>query len=164
MKKVFNIIFISLILATILNTMSFAGSSFDTFPGGSTKDPNAAKPGAWAFRPVTGTRYVFRVNGEDIGGDESQNYYINHVRNTTVNSGGLTYYNPTEAQEKKGVRNDRNWEMVYVGTNTNNTYVLKEIKRSIISLMSHLHLWLLIKVNIDILSFGPEETMEVNFI
>ena len=125
MKKVFNIIFISLILATILNTMSFAGSSFDTFPGGSTKDPNAAKPGAWAFRPVTGTRYVFRVNGEDIGGDESQNYYINHVRNTTVNSGGLTYYNPTEAQEKKGVRNDRNWEMVYVGTNTNNTVCFK---------------------------------------
>lgn len=125
MKKVFNIIFISLILATILNTMSFAGSSFDTFPGGSTKDPNAAKPGAWAFRPVTGTRYVFRVNGEDIGGDESQNYYINHVRNTTVNSGGLTYYNPTEAQEKKGVSNDRNWEMVYVGTNTNNTVCFK---------------------------------------
>lgn len=125
MKKVFNIIFISLILATIFSTMSFAGSSFDTFPGGSTKDPNAAEPVAWAFRPVTGTRYVFRVNGEDIGGDESQNYYINHVRNTTVNSGGLTYYNPTEAQEKKGVSNDRNWEMVYVGTNTNNTVCFK---------------------------------------
>lgn len=125
MKKVFNIIFISLILATILSTMSFAGSSFDTFPGGSTRDPNTAKPGAWAYRPVTGTRYVFRVNGEDIGGDESQNYYINHVRNTTVNSGGLTYYNPRESEEKKGAANNRNWEMVYVGTNTNNTVCFK---------------------------------------
>lgn len=125
MKKVFNIIFISLILATIFSTMSFAGSSFDTFPGGSTRDPEAASPYAWAFRPVTGTRYVFRVNGEDIGGDESQNYYINHVRNTTVNSDGLTYYNPKESQEKDGVSNDRNWEMVYVGTNTNNTVCFK---------------------------------------
>lgn len=131
MKKILNIISISLILVNILATISFAGNTFDTFPAISNDTKvNKASENAWGYVPITGTRYVFRVDGEDIGGDESQNYYINHVRNTTVSSDGLNYYNPTEPEEEKGVNNNRNWEMVYVGTNSNNTVYFKGNNKS----------------------------------
>lgn len=110
-----SIITILLIFAT---TAYAAGGGFDS-GGGSGGSAGKAEDDQWAISPHTGTRYVVRVNGKDIGdttegGLGKQKYYINHFYNAVK----LDQYNPTEEDERKlmgtGKKNSIG-EAVYVG-------------------------------------------------
>lgn len=121
-KKIVSLLCLILTMISLMTSVVWAeGGSFSTLvnTGGSTSSASSSDM-AWA--PVTGTRYAIRINGEDIGsttvgGKGVENYWVNHVRDTTKN--GLDYYNPSASEEKEGVKNKRNFEMVYVGNNVN---------------------------------------------
>lgn len=125
-RKIISTVFLTFVFVFMVCCVVYANSYDTQLPVGTSA--GSASGSEIAYRPITGTRYVFRINGEDIGstsvgGLGSQNYFVNHVRNTTVDSDGMNYYNASVSEENKGVANNRNWELVYVGWNNNNTVV-----------------------------------------
>ena len=84
-----------------VSSMCFAWSSgtVDTSNGYSEEASKSEKEG-FKFLSVTGTRYAIRANGEDVGGSNKQDYWINHLSggNKTSSTGERVIINNKEHQ------------------------------------------------------------------
>lgn len=110
---ILTICFMTIILGSIVTVNAFTTTS----SSGSSAD--SAKDNEWAYRAITGTRYVIRVDGEDLSGSkESWYYWMNHVqfyKRENAKNGNYYYddnYNVERANAKVSEETSR-WKKIH---------------------------------------------------